>query len=278
MIKHDAQTVIVTQEEDMVDILGSSLETLYDKEYTTIAHSSANAIFHYTAPDESVLALRTPDTVAANWALHASSIWVGAVFLADHLSWIGLDTYERPVRVLELGAGAGLPSILCAKTYEEIHVVVSDYPDKLLIQTLEENVKNTGVNEKCRAVGYAWGTDAQDLLKTANNQALDGFDVILAADTLWNSETHGLLADSFKKTLRRTEQARIHLVAGLHTGRWALQRFLDIALDKGFVLRDIHEHEVNREARTRVWDPERAEDDSERRRWVVWISLAWSDA
>jgi nicotinamide N-methyltransferase len=278
MIVQSNLQAIAQTDEDMVDILGSSLEALYDKEYTTIAHSSANEIFEYTALDGTVLALRTPDTAAANWALHASSVWVGAVFLADHLSWIGLDAYECPVRVLELGAGAGLPSILCAKVYDEIDVVVSDYPDKLLIQTLEENVVEAGVHTKCRAVGYGWGTDAAELFKTAKDQALDGFDVVLAADTLWNSETHGLLADSFRKTLRRTQQARIHLVAGLHTGRWALQRFMDFVVQSGFAVKEIKEHAVDGESQARAWDPDRVEDDDERRRWVVWVSLAWIDA
>jgi nicotinamide N-methyltransferase len=262
-------------DEDMIDILGSSLETLYDKEYTTIAHSSANAIFKYNAPD-GLLALRTPDTTPANWALHASSVWVAAVFLADHISMLGLDEFEQPVRVLELGAGAGLPSILCARVHKQTDVVVSDYPDKLLIRTLEENVVSAKVGDRCRAVGYGWGTDARDVLKTAQGQTLDGFDVVLAADTLWNSETHGSLLDSFRKTLRRTSQARIHLVAGLHTGRWALQRFMDLVRERSFAVDSMKEYEVNG-GRIRGWDPERNEDDTERRRWVVWIVLKWAD-
>lgn len=276
MSLHNSLAVAATTDEDMVDILGSSLETLYDGEYTTIAHSSANEMFEYIAPNGSVLTLRTPDTAAANWALHASSVWVGAVFLADHLSWIGLDDHERPVRVLELGAGAGLPSLLCARMYDEIDVVVSDYPDELLIRTLKENVDKAGVSSNCRAVGYGWGTDPHELLRTTKDNEQDGFDVILAADTLWSSETHEILAESLKKTLRQTPQARIHLVAGLHTGRFALQKFMDLALRRGFTLKGINEHAANGQLRTRAWDPERVEDDNERRRWIVWISLAWS--
>jgi EEF1A N-terminal glycine/lysine methyltransferase len=46
--------------------------------------------------------------------------------------------------VLELGAGAGLPSLVCALK-GAIRVVLTDYPDSDLIDNLRHNVANCGL-------------------------------------------------------------------------------------------------------------------------------------
>ncbi|KAF5373231.1 hypothetical protein D9615_007415 [Tricholomella constricta] len=112
----------------------------------------------YATPTYLKVTLRTPDTLAANWSLHASDIWASSQYLADHLDQLGLDTFEatnEKVRVLELGAAAGLPGIMIAKAYSNVSVVVSDYLDKLLIETLAENVACNGVSGSCQAAPYA---------------------------------------------------------------------------------------------------------------------------
>lgn len=132
---------------DPEDILSESLETLYD--YAPITLSSSGSSYTYTPSPNSVYAqtargrlmkitLKTPETEPENWSLHASSIWISSVYLADHLDELHIDKEiahardreELPLRVLELGAGAGLPSILIAKRFQDdVFVVASDYPD-----------------------------------------------------------------------------------------------------------------------------------------------------
>jgi len=264
---------------DPEDILSTSLQTIYG--YQPITHSSGGSLFTYNGISKVLapltITLRTPDTQAANWSLHASSIWVSSLFLADHLEDLHLDQYvnnspPQRVRVLELGAAAGLPGILIAKIYEQVLVTVSDYPDEKLIQTLSENVARNGVSGSCRVVPYAWGSDASAF----SGDKDVGFDVIVAADTLWNPESHSLFVQTLKITLKKSADARIHLVAGLHTGRYTLQSFLDAVGGTGFDTESVLEKEVNGEEE-RAWSVSRAEheDERERRRWVVWISLRW---
>lgn len=282
------------------DIMYTSLETLYD--FAPVMHSSAGSLFTYTrpasldSPPEAAhapltISLSTPDTRAENWSLHASTIWVASLYIADHLEDLHLNQHDpsststRPIRVLELGAGAGLPSILISKSYAHVEVTSSDYPDAELIRTLEDNVKRNQVADRCRAVPFAWGSDPALLAPKHDSQfALGedsplacGFDVIVAADTLWNSEAHHLLIDTLSRTLSRTEHARVHLVAGLHTGRYTIQTFLNSAETAGFQIQEAIEREVKGDGR-RVWQVERAEgeDERERRRWVVWIILKWN--
>lgn len=264
-----------SSESDPEDILSSSLGTLYD--YTPITHSSAGSVFTYKAPsDGPTITLLTPDTQASNWHLHASSIWVSALFLADHLAELQLHPPPNPICVLELGASAGLPGILLAKTHEHARVTVSDYPDEELLRALSENVARNGVGERCRAVPYAWGTNPALLLSRYPESSL-GYDVVIAADTLWNPELHPLFIESLTMSLRRTADARVHLVAGLHTGRYTVESFLKAVQIAGLDVVSATERAVEGD-NSRSWSVSRAEgeDERERRKWVVWIVLRWN--
>ena len=261
---------------DPEDILSTSLQTLYG--YAPISHSSHGKDFTYISKASSggsVVTLRIPDTQPANWALHASSVWVSSIYLADHLEDLCLGHHqgsppENKVRVLELGAGAGLPSILIAKTVRAVQMIASDFPDDVLIRTLTDNVRNNGVSDQCRVVPYAWGTEVSSLTREL-------FDVIVACDTLWNSELHPLFIDALCALLKKTSDARIHLIAGLHTGRYTLQAFMDAARSAGLDIRNARERKVTSGCVQREWSVSRAEaeNERERRQWVVWITLAW---
>ncbi|GLB41679.1 putative WD40 repeat-like protein [Lyophyllum shimeji] len=235
------------------DIFSSSLETLFDYQPITLASAGAVYSHELKARHSSTRAtdgplkvtLLTPDTLSANWSLHASDIWASSRYLADHLDQLGIDTLcgakapGEKVKVLELGASAGLPGISIAKIYENVSVVVSDYPDELLIKTLSENVARNGVSDSCRAAPYAWGSDPSSILDDAR-----GFDIVLAADTLWNPSLHTIFISSLCLTLKRSSTARVHLVAGLHTGRYTIQAFLSAVQEAGFDVESAQEKEV----------------------------------
>ncbi|KAF5387315.1 hypothetical protein D9757_005711 [Collybiopsis confluens] len=262
--------------DDPEEILNSSLNTLYEYQPTTL--SSNGSIFTYPRIP---VTLHTPDTSAANWSLHASSIWVSSLYLADHIDALDLPSYltkeGQKVRVLELGAGAGLPGIVIAKCFPNIQVTLSDFPDEKLIRTLSENIDINHVSDNCSARTYAWGSDPKELLRSGDSPDSPSlFHVIIAADTIWNPESHEIFIGSLKSTLRRSYDSRAHLVAGMHTGRYALQSFLNTAVRCGFILDSLEEKEQSG-SETREWDVTRAEqeDEKERRRWLLWIILKW---
>ncbi|KAI0675808.1 hypothetical protein C8Q78DRAFT_349838 [Trametes maxima] len=271
---------------DPEDVLSDSLEFLY--EYAPVSFASAGSTFTYQ-PKNAIpaISLTIPDTQAANWSLHATSLWTSAIYVADHVQDLQLlHRIERAklnggraLRLLELGAGAGLPSILISKSYKDVLVTCSDYPDDALIHTLVENVKRNEVSDRCRIVPYAWGSDASTLLPQDQGDDLTaGFDVVLAADTLWNSDTHRIFIETLRLTLRRSSDARVCLVAGLHTGRYVIQSFLRFVADAGFVVDTLTERCVG-DSEERPWSVDRAEgeDERERRRWVVWMIFRWGD-
>ncbi|KAK7685654.1 hypothetical protein QCA50_010998 [Cerrena zonata] len=291
---------------DPEDILSDALEAFYD--YTPITHSSAGSLFTYTIPHDlahivtsdicekslstspSTITLKTPETQAANWSLHASSIWVSSLYMTDHLSDLHIDDRIKviqqenrsPFYVLELGAGAGLPSIAISKLFEQnIKVAASDYPDDVLIQTLKENVDRNGASRQCSVIPHAWGTDVSSLLhQTVSNSGdlTSGFDLIIAADTLWNPDLHTPFLQTLQSTLRKATSSRIWIVAGLHTGRYTLRSFLDQLPKFGFEAETVEEREVKGNRR-REWSVESGgvDEEKERRKWVVCMSIKWSD-
>ncbi|KAI0349552.1 hypothetical protein OH77DRAFT_1224577 [Trametes cingulata] len=270
---------------DPEDVLAESLETLYD--HAIVTQGSPGSTFSYQPKDGGpIINLTTPDTHAANWSLHATSIWTSSIYVADYLPDLHIDHHAERARaeghqleILELGAGAGLPSIHIARVFKDVQVTCTDYPDDALIRTLAVNVKRNEVSDRCRVVPYAWGSDPSPLfLANGSRDAIPGFDIVLAADTVWNSETHRIFIETLRLTLRRSPDARVYLVAGLHTGRYVIQSFLRLMDDAGFSAESLTERRVGA-SEERPWSVDRAEgeDERERRRWVVWMVFKWRE-
>jgi nicotinamide N-methyltransferase len=99
--------------------------------------------------------------------------------LADHLFNPALVIAERLERrliapngpMLELGAGAALPSLLSTLTYEgdgtsSRLVVITDYPDPGIMNNVDNNVReNTALftSTDVRTIGHEWGSDPTPL-------------------------------------------------------------------------------------------------------------------
>jgi EEF1A N-terminal glycine/lysine methyltransferase len=100
------------------------------------------------------------------------------------------------------------------------------------------------------------------------------FDTVVAADTLWMSELHIPFCRTIHIALRGTEHAQAHLLAGLHTGRYTIQRFLETAQSEGLVITKLVEHHISGNRR-REWAVERPDENTtERARWLVYIRLS----
>ncbi|KAI0947587.1 hypothetical protein AcW1_009305 [Taiwanofungus camphoratus] len=81
-------------------------------------------------------------------------------------AFVSTDTWAP---VIELGAGCALPSLLASTlAHPPSLVVVTDYPDEVILTNLEQNVARNrdSVSAGCavRCLGYEWGQDARPLL------------------------------------------------------------------------------------------------------------------
>ena len=153
--------------------------------------------------------------------------------------------------VLELGAGAGLPSIVAA-TLGARRVVLTDYPDPDLVETMWRNVRGceliprrakapqvngaNGVKETTNGMeegedededeglnivvdGYVWGADPTKLLAHLDGTyqengvpAQKGFDVLILADLLFRHSEHGNMLKTIEQTLKKTRDSKALVV------------------------------------------------------------------
>jgi EEF1A N-terminal glycine/lysine methyltransferase len=112
--------------------------------------------------------------------LFADDIWPGALLIADYLS-------EHPFLcqnkyILEVGAGASLPSLVASKLSPK-HLVITDYPDDDIIDNIRQCVEDNQVDIAYSVVGYIWGDDSSQLLNLLPSSHL--FDLIILSEVLW---------------------------------------------------------------------------------------------
>ncbi|KAF1815023.1 hypothetical protein P152DRAFT_391790 [Eremomyces bilateralis CBS 781.70] len=211
-------------------------------------------------------------------ALWGHHLWQGARrvsrYLEEHLA-----TFLPGKAVLELGAGAGLPSLVCAKLGAKA-VIVTDYPDADLVENLALNVKTlseSGLPGTLHAEGFLWGADPSSLLAHIPQATGDvndrAFDMVLLADLLFNHSEHHALLKTVQSTLRRGEGARA-LVFFSPYRPWLLQKdlaFFELAKQGGLKVTKVGE-----------WVEEKVMFEEDRgdellRRTVFGYELSWDD-
>jgi predicted nicotinamide N-methyase len=240
-------------EHDPYDLFDASISTIFD--VPPIAFSAdRGGLYTYTPPRGPSIDLRIPDPPAAHQKLQANHLWLSAVYLAEQICTDLIHLAN--LRVVELGAGAGLPSVMAATNGAE--VVCTDWGVDGILSAIAQNLKGKG---RAAVVGHMWGTDVQPIL-----DALDGpkrFDAVMLADTLWATDAHPQLLDSITALLAPTGVA--HVAAGLHTGRGPVERFRAAAAQRGYELGGVTEVQWV----TGTWEPYQTNDGLEEERGVV---------
>ncbi|TVY93549.1 Protein N-terminal and lysine N-methyltransferase [Lachnellula willkommii] len=156
--------------------------------------------------------------------------------------------------VLELGAGAGLPSLVCA-VLGAGKVVVADYPDPDLVSNLWTNIDTTKLNEsegadkkKIVAEGYCWGADPAPLLSHLPSSSAGGFDILILADLLFNHSEHEKLVSTIKGTLSKKEGSKA-LVFFTPYRPWLYEKdmaFFDVVREAGFTVEKVLEEKMEK--------------------------------
>ncbi|CDR43230.1 CYFA0S11e02014g1_1 [Cyberlindnera fabianii] len=122
-------------------------------------------------------------------------LWNAGIFTADYLDKHAEELVKGKC-VLELGAAAALPSLICGYN-EPKKVVCTDYPDADLISNIQYNVNHAeGLSKDVSVEGYIWGNDYEPLLEKirGDGDETKKFDLIILSDLVFNhSEHHKLL-------------------------------------------------------------------------------------
>ena len=151
---------------------------------------------------------------------------------------------------MELGAGAGLPSLICALSGAK-QVVVTDYPDADLIENLQYNIVTQSTvlahPPNISAEGYLWGAPTQNLMSHLPvAEQNEGFDLLILGDLLFNHSEHAKLLSTIQQTLKRNASVQA-LVFFTPYRPWLLQKdlaFFDLARESGFVVEKLFEEVI----------------------------------
>lgn len=182
-------------------------------------------------------------------------LWNGSRFVSY---WI--ETHVAEVRgraVLEIGAGGGLPSLVCAHLGAR-KTVVTDYPDEDLIVNIKKNIAEaahlipTPTEEHIVAEGYKWGDDPAHLLAhlgdTAAAAADAKFDVLILADLLFKHPQHKNMVKTIAETMSKKKESQAWVFFTSYRP-WLQHKdlaFFDLARDHGFVVEKVFEKHMEK--------------------------------
>jgi predicted nicotinamide N-methyase len=152
----------------------------------------------------------THDEKMPYWA----ELWPSGIALATLLAEETLPL--RNVRVLELGCGLGLPSIVAAQL--GAHVTATDYYPEAL-DLLGINAALNGVSVRTREVDWRTPPD------------LGRFDVVMAADVLYERWQTACMVDMLARTLLPTGRAIL-----IDPDRVTAREFSSAATFRGFLV------------------------------------------
>ncbi|KAJ5789701.1 uncharacterized protein N7518_006712 [Penicillium psychrosexuale] len=177
--------------------------------------------------------------------------------------------------VLELGAGAALPSVVCALANAS-KVVATDHPSSPALSgaiafNVEYNLakRSPTVVKAVSVYPHQWGL-LDDSFSAANKGA---FTRIVAADCYWMRSQHENLVRTMQWFL--SPGGKVWVVSGFHTGRAIVAGFFETALGNGFVIERIYERDLIARSEDggeirREWVPIREGEGMEnQRRWCV---------
>lgn len=136
---------------------------------------------------------------AAKKTLFATYIWSGSKIIVDYLvNGENLREFVIDKSIVELGAGAGLPSLICGKLGAK-RVCAADYPSANVIMNLKRNVVRNNLISNMSVREHIWGEDVTPLLQANSNQP---FDVVIASECLWRHECHTALLTTVINALK----------------------------------------------------------------------------
>ncbi|KXS19768.1 hypothetical protein M427DRAFT_28681 [Gonapodya prolifera JEL478] len=184
------------------------------------------------------------------------SLWAHWLWNAGRTCAQYLDKHKYMCRgkyVLELGAAAALPSFVAAVNGAS-KVVITDFPEPVLVKNIEYNVEHNLPPEISSAVaveGFIWGHDPSALLAYTHTTSSDasappstpsGFDLIILADLIFNHTEHERLLKSCRACLNQKD-GLVFVTFTHHVPKKAHMdmAFFDRAREQGFTVEKILE-------------------------------------
>lgn len=184
----------------------------------------------------------------------ANHLWNGSRIVSQYF-----ETHPEEVRdrcVLEIGAAAGLPSLVCAILGAR-KVVVTDYPDPELVDNMKKNIfdceliptsEHNPQESAIVADGYVWGADPAHLLAYLQPVGSSKFDVLILADLLFRHSEHGNMITTIEETMHRRPDSKAFVFFTSYRP-WLRHKdlaFFDVARERGFIVDKVFEKKMEK--------------------------------
>ncbi|KAI1798403.1 putative methyltransferase-domain-containing protein [Ganoderma leucocontextum] len=174
--------------------------------------------------------------------LWAHYLWNASLAFASYL-----DQHEDLYRgraVLELGAGGALPSLVAAKNGAK-RAVITDYPDRALVDNISHNVnQNIADADRDRVIvqGYIWGHPVAPLLEhLPDDQPERAFDLMILSDLIFNHSQHDAMLKTCDFALAKSRPAYVLVFYSHHRPHLAHRdmEFFSKAREQGWTCEEI---------------------------------------
>ncbi|KAL4873328.1 hypothetical protein BDV12DRAFT_192801 [Aspergillus spectabilis] len=214
--------------------------------------------------------------------LCAHFLWSAGMVVAEGIEHADTDSCEgdsemwkvKGEKVLELGAGAALPSLTAALASAS-SVTITDHPSSPALlphgSISFNTTHNLRSNLPCPITihPHEWGTLSTDPWALSTKGT---YTRIIAADCYWLRGEHENLARTMKWFL--APEGKVWVVAGFHTGREVVRGFFETVTKVGLVVERIWERDLNTslgvdEVRRDWVEVREGEGVENRRRWCV---------
>ncbi|KAH8694969.1 putative nicotinamide N-methyltransferase Nnt1 [Talaromyces proteolyticus] len=178
--------------------------------------------------------------------LYGDMLWnagrISAEYLDQHAARL-----VRDKNILEIGAAAGVPSIIAAAKGART-VVMTDYYDPDLVNNMRYNAELAAPlipqGSHLHVAGYKWGADTEEIMSfLPDDSRAAGFDTLIMADVVYSHREHPNLIKTMQQTLKKTAEA-VALVIFTPYQPWLLsktEKFFPLAEESGFTVTKVFE-------------------------------------
>lgn len=215
--------------------LPSELTAAQQRSYVTYTPSLLNISGNHRDSPAQVTLLESRNLISASGTTGLRT-WEAALHLGQFLTTNPSITREKAI--LELGAGTGYLSILCAKFMAPTMVIASDGSEDV-VANLPENFFLNGLQESqiIRAMDVKWG---HTLVGTEDEHWNGGIpiDVVLAADVTYDKSIIPALIGTFEELVGLFPHIAIY-IAATERNRETFDVFLDVCKERHFNVEEI---------------------------------------
>ncbi|KAK7538559.1 putative methyltransferase-domain-containing protein [Phyllosticta citribraziliensis] len=205
------------EEDEISDNLMSALSLLLSSNLPSeSASAQAKSYVSYDFGHERTVTLLESRSIISSSGTTGLRTWEAALHLGAFLTTEAGSQWIRGKRILELGAGTGLVSILCAKHVDASRATITD-GDEGVVDSIKTNVFLNGLDTAAdtESIVLRWGRSCalRDSLYYEDEGQQNQYDVVLGADVTYDKTVIPALVATLADMLQRQPSLNILIAA-----------------------------------------------------------------